>query len=420
VIDDAVRRVLALKFELGLFEDPYRYCNTEKESLFIYSDDHLEAARDAGRKSIVLLKNETQLLPLSKSVTSIAVIGSLANDKDTPLGSWRGQADAGSAVSLLEGIQNAVDDETEVTFTKGYNLASGEREFTQELKFDDAEDTSGFEEAIQLAKNADVTVIAVGEECFQSGEGRSQTDISLKGAQLKLLQELRKATDNIVVVLMNGRPIAEPWMYENMPSILECWHLGSQAGFAIADVLFGDFNPAGKLPVSIPRNVGQVPISYNHNRTGRPTGFENDPDFVFWSHYSDSEKTPQYPFGFGLSYTSFKYSEFKLSSGKMKMDDKVTASVTLTNTGEIAGEEVIQLYINDLYSSTIRPVKELKGFEKISLEPGESKTVEFIIDQNTLAFYGADEEFKAEPGEFEIMAGGNSAELLTESLELLP
>lgn len=419
VIDDSVRRILRVKFLLGLFDDPYRYCSEEREQTHIFSDEHKAIARDAAKRSVVLLKNDTQILPLSKTISSLAVIGSLAEDKDTPLGSWRGQAEPNSAVSLLEGIQNAVSPSTQVIFEKGYHLASGSREFTQELTFDKIDDTSGFDAAIEAASNAEVVVIALGEECFQSGEGRSQTSISLKGKQLELLKKLHSVNPNVVAVLMNGRPIAEPWLYENIPSVLETWHLGSEAGNAIADVLFGEYNPSGKLPVSIPRNLGQVPIYYNHNQTGRPDGYPNDPDMVFWSHYTDSEKTPQFYFGHGLSYTSFEYSDLCIEKTSMIMSETIEVSVRVKNTGAFPGEEVVQFYINDKYSSTIRPVKELKGFQKIYLEPGEEKTVAFEINWQTLAFYGDDQEFKAEPGEFEIMIGGNSQKLLRTQLQLL-
>lgn len=419
LIDESVRRILRIKFLLGIFDDPYRYCNPEREKKVMLSDQHKAIARDSAKHSIVLLKNDSNILPLSKNLKSIAVIGALANDKDTPLGSWRGKAIKNSAVSLLEGIQSSVSKSTSVKFAKGYTLASGEREFIKELNFENVNDTSGFKEAINLAKVSETVIMAVGEECFQSGESRSQTNIGLKGTQLELLKEIKKVNKNIVIILMNGRPIAESWMYENLPAILETWHLGSEAGHGIADVVFGDYNPSGKLPISIPRNLGQVPIYYNHNQTGRPVEFPADPDVVFWTHYSDSERTPQFPFGYGLSYSTFKYSDFNISSSKMKMDGQIEVKITVTNTSSVVGEEVVQLYINDKYSSTIRPVKELKNFEKITLKAGESKNLTFIINAEALAFYGADLVFKAEPGEFEVMVGGNSVDLLVEEFELI-
>ncbi|MEX2604173.1 MAG: beta-glucosidase BglX [Gracilimonas sp.] len=418
-IDDAVRRILRIKFLLGLFDDPYRYSDVNREKENIYTEENLAVARESARKSIVLLKNENQVLPLSKDLKSIAVIGALANDKDTPIGSWRAQAVTNSAVSLLEGIEAAVDENTEVKFTQGYTLAVGDREFINELNFAD-DDGSDIPEAVKLAKKSDAVIVAVGEEAFQTGEGRSQTDISLKGKQLELLQELKKVNKNVVVVLMNGRPIAEPWMYENMPSILETWHLGSEAGNGIADVIFGDYNPAGKLPISIPRSVGQIPIFYNHMNTGRPVRRANtNPEFVFWSHYTDLEKTPQYYFGHGLSYTNFEYGNLKLSAKSMKMDEKVTISVDVTNTGDRAGEEVIQFYIQDVAASTIRPVRELKDFRKLMFEPGETKTITFEVTKETLAFYGADETFKAETGDFVFMVGGNTTDVLKADFSLV-
>lgn len=418
-IDDTVRRILRVKFLLGLFDDPYRYSDAAREIENMYTDEHRTFARESARKSIVLLKNENQVLPLAKDLKSIAVIGALANDKDTPIGSWRAQAEDNSAVSLLEGIEKAVSTNTKVEFAQGYTLAVGERLFTNELHFAD-DDGSDIPEAVKLANKSDAVIVAVGEEAFQTGEGRSQTDISLKGVQLELLQELMKVNDNIVVVLMNGRPIAEPWMYENIPSILETWHLGSEAGNGIADVIFGDYNPAGKLPVSIPRNVGQIPIFYNHLNTGRPVRRANtNPEFVFWSHYTDVEKTPQYFFGHGLSYTTFEYDNLKLSAKSMKMDSKITISVDVTNNGDRAGEEVVQFYIQDVAASTIRPVRELKDFQKLMFEPAETKTITFEVTDETLAFYGADETFKAEPGDFLFMIGGNAIDVLTTEFSLI-
>lgn len=419
LVDDAVRRILRLKYLLGLFEDPYRYSDESREKEFTLTEEHLAVARESARKSIVLLKNDRNILPLSKEIKSLAVIGALANDKDTPIGSWRAQTEDNSAVSLLEGIEQAVSADTEVNFAQGYTLAVGEREFINELTFAE-DDGSDIPEAVELAKKSDAVIVAIGEEAFQTGEGRSQTDISLKGVQLELLKELQMVNNHVVVVLMNGRPIAEPWMYENMPSILESWHLGTEAGNGIADVIFGDYNPAGKLPVSIPRSVGQIPIFYNHLSTGRPVRRENtSPEFVFWSHYTDVEKSPQYYFGHGLSYTTFEYKNLKLSADSMKMDGKITVSVDVTNTGDRAGEEVVQFYIQDVAASTIRPVRELKNFKKLMFEPGETKTISFEVTEETLAFYGADKTFKAETGDFVFMVGGNAVDVLKANFSLV-
>ncbi|MEO9851614.1 MAG: beta-glucosidase BglX [Reichenbachiella sp.] len=418
VLDDAVRRVLTIKYDLGLFEDPYRYCDADREKKELLSKENLRIAREAARKSIVLLKNENNLLPLSKKGQTIAVIGSLAGSKDVPLGSWRAQAITNSAVSLVEGIQNAVDKKTQVTFTNGYNLTQGNREFIRELNIVEG-DQSDFSNAIELAKKSDVVVMALGEDCWQSGEGRSQTDIGLKGDQMDLMYELLKVNKNIVVTLMNGRSLAIPELDENIPAILEVWHLGSEAGNAIADVLFGDYNPSGKLPVSFPRNVGQCPIYYNHKNGGRPVTNPHDAGMVFWSHYTDSPNSPLYPFGYGLSYTSFEYSDLSISTTEMGTSDRLTASVKVKNTGDKTGQETIQLYIRDYVGSVTRPVKELKGFEKVQLEPGEERVVKFTISNETLSYYRADLSFGSEPGKFAVMIGGNSQKTLTTDFRLV-
>jgi len=405
LIDDAVRRVLRVKFQLGLFDDPYKYCDENKEKSLILSQDHLLVAREAARKSIVLLKNEGQLLPLKKENQKIALIGELASDKDVPLGSWRAKAITGSAVSLLEGMQNAVAQPANLTFAKGPVFVSGESKFTVHLEFNTT-DRTGIAEAVKVAKSADVVVLALGENCFQTGEGRSQTDIRMKGLQQELLEAVCAANKNVVVVLMNGRPMDISWMAENVPSIVEAWHLGSEAGNGIADVLFGDYNPAGKLPVSFPRAVGQVPLYYNHKSTGRPSGDGN----VFWSHFTDAPNDALFPFGYGLSYTTFEYSDLKISATEISNGDQLLVSVNVKNTGSVAGQEVVQLYIRDLVGSITRPVKELKAFNKISLNPGESKLVNFELDENDLAFWGADNQFRVEPGDFKLWVGTNSVE----------
>lgn len=418
ILDDAVRRVLTIKYDLGLFDDPYRYCDADREKKELGSKRNLEIARDAARKSIVLLKNEGDLLPLKKKGQRIAVIGSLAKSKDVPLGSWRAQAITNSAVSVLEGIEKAVDKNTQVTFAQGYTLTTGDREFVRELTIVSG-DQSGFDEAIALAKKSDVVVLALGEDCFQSGEGRSQTDIGLKGDQMDLLFKLLEVNKNIVVTLMSGRSLAIPELDKHVPAILEVWHLGSEAGHAIADVLFGDFNPSGKLPVSFPRNVGQCPIYYNHKNGGRPTTNPNDAGMVFWSHYTDAPNSPLYPFGHGLSYTTFDYSDLSLSSDEMKADGRLTASIKVKNTGTVKGQETVQMYIRDYVGSVTRPVKELKGFEKITLEPGEERVVKFTISNETLSYYRADLSFGSEPGKFALMIGGNSQKTLMTDFRLV-
>ncbi len=406
LIDDAVRRILRVKFQLGLFDDPYRYSDPERERGTVMSEAHLAAARDVARKSIVLLKNDRRVLPLNASTGTIAVIGPLAADKDAPLGSWRGRAVTDSAVSLLEGIQAAVGPEVEVRYAEGAKLAVGERSFLHELTLN-ADDTSGFAAAVDAARGADTVVIVLGEDAFQTGEGRSQADIGLQGVQQKLLEQVWAVNQNVAVVLMNGRPLALGWMAERVPAIVEAWHLGSQAGHAIADVLFGTYNPSGKLPVSFPRHVGQEPLYYNAKNTGRPEGT----GMVFWSHYTDVPNTPLFPFGHGLSYTTFDYSELRLSSNTLSIDDALEVSVKVTNTGGRAGSEVVQLYVRDLVGSFTRPVKELKGFQKIELGPGESRRVDFTLKTDDLAFHTAAGRWQAEPGDFRVFVGTSSVEV---------
>jgi beta-glucosidase len=408
LVDEAVRRVLRVKFRLGLFDDPYRYSNAEREKAATLTPANLEAARDAARKSIVLLKNEGAVLPLPKTGKRIAVIGPLAGDKDAPLGSWRGQGAANSAVSLLEGIKAAVGPGADVTYAEGVKLAVGERSFVRELTINTT-DRSGIPAAVEAAKKADVVVVAVGEDAMQTGEGRSQVDVSLKGLQDELLRALHDANKNLVVVLMNGRPLAIPWIAEHAPAIVDAWHGGSQAGHAIADVLFGDYNPSGKLPVSFPHHVGQLPLTYNHKNTGRPT--ENQ-GMVFWSHYTDAPNTPLFPFGFGLSYTTFAYSNLRLSRTEIGVTEPLQVTVTVANTGKRAGAEVVQLYVRDLVGSLTRPVLELKGFEKTELQPGQSRDVTFTLKPGDLAFYGANGRWETEPGDFKVFVGGSSRDLM--------
>ena len=406
LIDDAVRRILRVKYQLGLFDDPYRYSDSGREKSRILTADHQEAARDVGRKSIVLLKNERSILPLEHNIGTVAVIGPLANDKDSPLGSWRAQAVANSAISLLEGVRSAVGPNTQVLYETGAALLSGQADFAANLHYNTT-DRSGFPAALEAAGRADVVIMALGENAFQTGEGRSQAELGLKGLQQELLEQVFSKNKNVVVVLMNGRPLAIDWMADNVPAIVEAWHLGSQAGNAIADVLFGDYNPSGKLPASFPRSVGQEPLYYNHKSTGRP----GPQPSVFWSHYTDIPNTPLFPFGYGLSYTRFSYSEIELSSPEMSMNGQLKASVTVTNSGQRAGTEVVQWYVRDLVGSRTRPVKELKGFEKVTLEPGASREVSFTLEPADLAFYTLDRRWAAEPGDFDVYVGTNSQDV---------
>ena len=406
-IDDAVRRILRVKFELGLFDDPYKYCSEQREKDLIYHSDHQAAALDMAKKSIVLLKNENQLLPLKKDQKNIAVIGALADDKTSPLGSWRIGSDDSTAVSVVEGLKNY---SSNFKYAKGADLITAKPDFVNEVKINET-DKSGFAAAIALAKRSEVVIMVLGEHGFQSGEGRSRTKLDLPGVQQELLEAVYKVNKNIVLVLMNGRPLAITWADENIPAILETWQLGSQSGNAIAQVLFGEYNPSGKLPMTFPRSVGQVPIYYNYYNTGRPGPI----DLVFWSHYGDESNDPLYPFGYGLSYTTFEYTDLQIDASDNK---NIKIQVKVSNTGKMAGEEVVQLYIRDKVGSVVRPVKELKGFEKISLEPGASKTLEFILTEKELGFYDNDGNFIVEPGSFDVMVGTNSQEGLTGDFEL--
>ncbi|MDX1601482.1 MAG: beta-glucosidase BglX [Salinimicrobium sediminis] len=412
LINDAVRRILRVKFKLGLFEDPYRYSNPEAINK-IDKAAHREVARDVAKKSIVLLKNEKNLLPLSSSVKNIAVIGPLADDKNTPIGNWRAQGEANSAVSILEGVRNAAGKNVKITYAKGADLGMGERSFLKPLEINKT-DKSGFKAAVDAAKKADLVILALGEDAFQSGEGRSQVNIGLAGVQKELMQEIFKVNKNVILVLQNGRPLEISWAAENIPAIVVAWQLGTESGNAIADVLFGKYNPSGKLPVSFPRAVGQEPLYYNQKMTGRPT----NPTDVTYSAYTDEEKTALYPFGYGLSYTTFKYGDLSLSSKEMTQQGSIKVTVPVTNAGSIAGKEVVQLYLRDLVASTTRPVKELKGFELVQLQPGETKQVTFEITNDLLEFYNAERKWTSEPGKFQVMVGGNSTDLKVESFEL--
>jgi beta-glucosidase len=406
LVDDAVRRVLRVKFALGLFDDPYRYSDAAREKQALANPAHAAAARDVARKSIVLLKNEGGVLPLARQAKTIAVIGPLAADKDSPLGNWRAQAEGNSAVSLLEGIRAAVPATTKVVHAEGVKLATSGRSFLSRIVIDTT-DRSGIPAAVDAARSADIVVAALGEDAFQSGEGRSQVDIGLKGLQEELLQAVLDVNPRVVVVLMSGRPLVLGAAVERAPALLEAWHAGSQAGHAIADVLFGDYNPSGKLPVAFPRHVGQLPMTYAHKNTGRP-----GPDTgVTWSAYTDAPNDPRFPFGFGLSYTTFTYSQPRVSAAEIAPDGSVQVTATVSNTGSRRGTEVVQLYVRDLVGSRTRPVKELKGFERVDLAPGESREVSFTLKASDLAFYTADGKWETEPGAFTVFVGGNSRDL---------
>ena len=408
IIDDAVLRVLGLKYDLGLFSDPYRYCDLEREKEHVLNSENRQIALDIAKESIVLLKNKNNMLPLKKSGLKIALVGALANDKDSPLGNWKANGPKNSAISILEGLSRG--NKNKLNFERGPRLINKPTFFHEHVDINST-DTTGTKKALKLAKKSDIVIAVLGEHGLQSGEGRSRTKIDLPGLQNKFLKALYKENKNIVLVLMNGRPLDLSWMDENIPAIVESWHLGTMSGEAVASVLYGDYNPSGKLPVSFPRSLGQVPIYYNYKNTGRP----GPSSAVFWSHFNDERNDPLYPFGHGLSYTSFKYSNLKIEK---KMDSSLKVSFTVKNTGELEGQEVVQLYIRDLYSFVTRPVKELKRFKKILFKPMEEKVITFTLKKNDLGFLNNEGNLIFEKGEFEIMIGGSSYTEINQRINL--
>ena len=413
-IDAACRRILEAKYKLGLFDNPYKYCDVNRPKKQIFTKEHRAIARKTASESFVLLKNEG-VLPLSKKGT-IAVVGPLANTRSNMPGTWSVAAVLDNAPSLVEGLREVVGDRAKVVTAKGSNLigdADYEKRatmFGRELHRDNRTDRELLDEALKVAAGADVIVAALGESSEMSGESSSRTNLEMPDVQRALLQELLKTGKPVVLVLFTGRPLVLTWEEEHVPAILNVWFGGSEAAYAISDVLFGDVNPSGKLTATFPQNVGQIPLFYNHKNTGRPLQegrwFEK-----FRSNYLDVSNEPLYPFGYGLSYTTFAYSDIHLSSTEMSADGKLTATVTVTNTGSRDGAEVVQLYIRDLVGSVTRPVKELKGFEKIFLKAGESRKVSFSITPELLKFYNYDLQFVCEPGDFNVMIGGNSRDV---------
>ena len=413
-IDAACRRILEAKYKLGLFDDPYKYCDVNRPKKQIFTKEHRAIARKTASESFVLLKNEG-VLPLSKKGT-IAVVGPLANTRSNMPGTWSVAAVLDNAPSLVEGLREVVGDRAKVVTAKGSNLigdADYEKRatmFGRELHRDNRTDRELLDEALKVAAGADVIVAALGESSEMSGESSSRTNLEMPDVQRALLQELLKTGKPVVLVLFTGRPLVLTWEEEHVPAILNVWFGGSEAAYAISDVLFGDVNPSGKLTATFPQNVGQIPSFYNHKNTGRPLQegrwFEK-----FRSNYLDVSNEPLYPFGYGLSYTTFAYSDIHLSSTEMSADGELTATVTVTNTGSRDGAEVVQLYIRDLVGSVTRPVKELKGFEKIFLKSGESRKVSFSITPELLKFYNYDLQFVCEPGDFDVMIGGNSRDV---------
>lgn len=420
-IDAAVRRILEAKYKLGLFADPYKYISPEREQNEVYTTQNRERARQIATETFVLLKNEGNLLPLEKK-GKIAVIGPLANTRANMPGTWSVAADPEKYKTLVEGIRDAVGEMATVTYAKGSNLtADAELEanatmFGREMR-DSRSEEAMLSEALSVARSADVIIAALGESSEFSGESSSRTDITLPDTQLKLLKALLATGKPVVMLNFSGRPTIMTWENENVPAILNVWFGGSEAADAIADVVFGDVSPSGKLTMTMPRNMGQIPIYYNHLNTGRPK--VGDEKFEkFRSGYIDSPNSPLFPFGYGLSYTTFDYSDMTLSANEMTETGKIIASVKVTNTGKKDADEIVQLYIRDVVGSSSRPVKELKGFQRISLKAGESKVVEFPITIDLLKYYNFELEYVAEPGEFEVMIGSNSCDTLSSVFSL--
>lgn len=409
-IDDACRRILEAKYKLGLFDDPYRYVNEDRNKKEIMSADKLQLSRQAAIESMVLLKNQNNLLPLNKD-KKIAFIGPLVKDQRDLIGSWSGAGDYKKAVSIWSAMQTR--NMKNILFAKGCNFVD-DTALIQKLNPHGAMLTTDpmssrqlLDEAVRTAYQADIVVAVLGEPFGMSGEAASVTDIRLLENQRNLLHALKKTGKPIVLVLMNGRPLDLSWEDQNLNAILETWYGGTEAGNAITDVLFGDANPSGKITMSFPRNVGQIPVYYNHKNTGRPF----DPNQKYTSKYLDAPNTPLYPFGYGLSYTSYKYGAISLSSDTLKADGVLTASVLITNTGKRQGKETVQLYVRDMVGSITRPVKELTGFQQITLAPGETKKVSFNITVNDLKFYNSDLQYVYEPGAFKVFIGTNSRDV---------
>jgi beta-glucosidase len=422
-INNACRLVLEAKYKLGLFEDPFRYCNEERAKKEILTPANLQAAREAATQSFVLLKNQNSLLPLKKAGT-IALIGPLANTKSNMPGTWSVNADLSTPPTLLEGLKMVAGDKVKILHSLGSNLiadaAYQERAtmFGREIPRDNRSEEVIMEEALEQARKADVVVAALGESSEMTGEASSRTNLELPDVQKRLLTALLKTGKPVVLVLFTGRPLVLKWESENVPAILNVWFGGTQAAPAIADVLFGAVNPSGKITATFPQNVGQVPIYYSHKNTGRPLG-EGKWFSKFRSNYLDVSNDPLYPFGYGLSYTNFSYGDIKLSAPTLKTGGSITAKITLTNTGKVEGKEVVQLYTRDLVGSLTRPVKELKGFQKISLKAGESKEVSFTLTAEDLKFYNADLQYVAEPGDFKLFIGTNSRDVKSVDFKLL-
>ena len=412
LINDAVKRVLYKKFELGLFDDPYRFSDEKREQAVWNNTTHLQVAREMARKSIVLLKNEVvpavnkPLLPLNKGDNKkIALVGPLVKAIGDNNGFWSYSwpDDSSRVVSLWQGVTNKLAGATSLTYAKGCDISGA--------------DTTGFASARQTATAADLIIVSVGESATMSGEAKSRSQLQLPGVQEQLVKEMVATGKPVVVLISAGRPLVFNWIADNVPAIVYTWWLGTQAGNAIADVLFGDYNPSGKLPITFPRNEGQIPIYYNYLSTGRP--FKSDTDNTYVTAYTDLPNSPRYVFGYGLSYTSFQYGAVQLNTNTLSKDQKLQAKITVTNTGKYAGEEVVQLYMQDVVASIVRPVRELKAFEKVLLKPGESREITFTLDARDLSFYNDNLELVAEPGTFHLYIGGNCQATQKASFTLL-
>jgi len=415
-IDMACRRVLEAKFKLGLFDDPYRYMEESRAKAEVMTPENLKSAREIAEHSMVLLKNDKQILPLKKSGT-IAVIGPLGNNKSDMLGTWAMGGDTDKIATIVEGLKNIGGKGVNVLYSQGSEftdnpqLAKNSNPFgmqgQQAAKKPALTPEQMLSEALQTANKADVVVAVLGEPSSWSGEASSMSDIGIQKVQQNLLKSLIKTGKPVVLVLINGRPMTLGWENENVSTILEAWAGGTEAGNAVADVLYGNYNPSGKLTTTFPLNVGQIPLYYNHKNTGRPF----DPKNKFTSKYLDTQNEPVYPFGYGLSYTSFTYSDIRLSKTQLQGNETLTASVNLTNSGKFAGEEVVQLYLQDPVASVSRPVKELKNFKRVLLQPGETKEVSIDITTKDLMFYNSDLKYDWEPGDFVIYIGTNSRDV---------
>lgn len=413
-INNACRKVLEAKYKLGLFSDPYRYVNDTRPGKEIFTDSNRNFSREIAKRSFVLLKNQNEVLPLKKS-GKIALVGPLADNQRNMLGTWVVAGEWQKSVSVMQGIKNATADSLQIFYAKGANITDDSmlkvrtNALGVEVETDERSPDEMIAEAVNAAHMADVIVAVVGEAADMTGEASSRADISIPESQQNLLKALKATGKPLVIVLVNGRPLTLNWENENADAILDCWFPGTEAGNAVADVLFGDYNPSGKITATFPRSVGQIPIHYNHKNTGRP--FHNEESAKFKSNYLDISNDPLFPFGFGLSYTAFSYSAVRFNKETLQGKDRLIATLTVSNTGKMAGEETVQLYIGDPVASITQPVKKLKGFQKIYLEPGEMKAVSFNITQDDLMFYDNDLKKVFEPGEFIIYIGTNSRDL---------